>query len=223
MYHSSYRFLGTHNLAVLLKGGVDGGLEDEYKNWEWHDARLTDTGKEQATSARAIMETLTIDVVLVSPLSRTIQTALLAIPPGPKFIAEELVRERCGTHPCDKRRSRQEIRTDFPSIDLSPLQSEEDDYWTEERESMEALIGRANKFLAAIRQRPEQNIAVVTHNDFLKALFFESSLQFSDGSLKKTFGNAEELTLVITWETNNQDNHSIASPTSTSTTASSTN
>ena len=36
---------GTHNLAVLQLGGVDGGPEDEYKNWKWYDARLTPLGE----------------------------------------------------------------------------------------------------------------------------------------------------------------------------------
>jgi len=212
--------IGTHNLAVLLKGGVDGGLEDEYKNWEWYDARLTEKGKDQATNLRPKLENIPIDVVLVSPLSRTIQTALLAVPPGPKFIAEELVRERCGTHPCDKRRSKTELTQDFPTIDLVQLKSEEDDYWTEERESMEALIGRANSFLNVVRNRPETRFAVVTHNDFLKALLFESSLQFSEKSLQKTFGNAEELGIVLVWDNINNSNIGTTSPTNASTTGS---
>jgi broad specificity phosphatase PhoE len=146
------------------------------------------------------MEAVAVDVVLVSPLSRTVQTALLAIPPGRPFVAFELVRERCGAHPCDKRRTRADLAADFPALDLSLLATEEDAMWTEVREPMPDLIGRARAFLDAVAGRREAAIAVVTHNDFLKALFFDSGLRFADAALRRTFGNAECLSVALTWD-----------------------
>ena len=111
-------------------------------------------------------------------LSRAIQTALLGIPSGPRFVVDELLRERIGTHPCDKRRcgaslacppcasrhlrlplslpcsSRAEIAADFPSLDLSGLTAEDDPAWTPEREPMPALIARADAWLDAVSARP---------------------------------------------------------------------
>ena len=190
---------GTHNLAVLQLGGVDGGPEDEYKNWKWYDARLTPLGEEQARALRPHMEQQRVEVVLTSPLSRTVQTALLAVPPGPPFVCEDDCRERIGVHPCDKRRSRTELAADFPSLDLSRLAAEEDDKWTEVREPMEALHARAGRFLRVLRARPETFIAVVTHNDFLTMLLFESELRLADPALRRKFGNAECMSLVLTW------------------------
>jgi hypothetical protein len=83
---------------------------------------------------------------------------------------------------------------------LSQLTTEEDSIWTEEREPMPTLIARANSFLRYLKQRPERAIAVVTHNDFLKALFFESELVFGEESLRKTFGNAECVTIALAWD-----------------------
>lgn len=122
------------------------------------------------------------------------------MPPGPPFVVDELLRERIGTHPCDKRRSRAELAADFPSLDLSSLGTEEDSQWTPEREPMPALISRADAWLDAVSVRPETSLAAVSHNDFLTALLFDSSLRLADPSLRRKFANAEHLPLVLTWE-----------------------
>jgi len=199
---SRHRAQGTHNLAVLEAGGQDGGsgvAEAEYKNWEWLDARLTPLGESQARALRPTMAAHRVDVVLTSPLSRTIQTALLAIPEGPPFVVEDGCRERIGTHPCDKRRSRAELRADFPRIVLDGLAAEEDDKWTEAREPEHELNMRAGRFCATLAARPEEAIAVVTHNDFLTALLFSSALRLATLALRKKFANCEHMALVLTW------------------------
>ena len=137
-----------------------------------------------------------VDVVFVSPLSRTIQTALIAVPAGPRFIVEERVRERNGAHPCDKRRPRAELSADFPGVDFSSLTAEEDDTWTVEREPWAALVARASAFLAALAARPEAGFACVTHNDFLQALLLEApDLKTAEPALRKKFANAEVMPL----------------------------
>lgn len=186
---------GQHNAAVSATGS-----EEEYKNWAWHDSRLTDIGVGQASALRPTMEKHTIDVVFVSPLSRAIKTGLLAIPEGPPFIVEDLLRERIGTHPCDKRRSRAEIKADFPSVDVSTLEYEEDEKWSEAREPWADVSARAEAVLEKLRARAEARIAVVTHNDFLTALLHESALRVADASLRIYFKNAQHLPVVLTWE-----------------------
>ena len=175
---------------------------DEYKNWAWKDARLTELGREQASSLRPTMLQHRLDVVLVSPLSRAIQTGLLAIPYRQPFVVEDDVRERIGVHQCDMRRSRAEIKADFPEVDVTPLATEEDDKWTTEREPMEDLVARAARVLHKLKSRPETHIGIVTHNDFLTALLYESPLQLSDtAKLRKKFKNAEHMGIVLTWTT----------------------
>lgn len=205
---------GTHNLAVMNSGGVDGGLEEEYKNWAWYDARLTELGLQQSAALRPTVEQLMpLDLVFVSPLSRAIQTGLAAIPPGPKFVVEELVRERNGTHPCDKRRPKAELAKDFPSVDFAPLRAEEDDTWQPEREPWAQLVGRATAFLKRVSETPAKNIAVVTHNDFLQALLLEApELKVSDPALRKKFTNAECMTVWMTWGTEAEAAAGLASP-----------
>ena len=187
---------------MLEAGGQDGGsgaAESEYKNWKWHDARLTPHGESQARALRPTMAAQRVDVVLTSPLSRTIQTALLAVPEGPPFVVEDGCRERNGTHPCDKRRSRSELRADFPQLVLDNLASEEDDSWTEAREPEHHLNERAGRFCATLAARPEEYIAVVTHNDFLTALLFSSELRLASPALRKKFANCEHMAIALTW------------------------
>ena len=142
-----------------------------------------------------------MDAIFVSPLSRTIQTAAAAIPVVslPPRIVLDCVRERIGTHPCDKRRARAELRADFPSLVLDGLATEEDDKWSEAREPEHELNLRAGRFCATLAARPEEAIAVVTHNDFLTALLFSSALRLASPALRKKFANCEHLALVLTW------------------------
>ena len=172
---------------------------EEYKNWAWRDSRLTDLGKQQASSLRPVMEKHPLSVVFVSPLSRTILTGMLAIPEGPPFVVEDDVRERIGTHPCDLRRSRSAIKMDFPEVDVSTLGTEEDDKWTPEREPWAALVERTHRVLDKLQARPETNIGVVTHNDFLQALLFDSKLKLASEELRIKFRNAEHMAVVLTW------------------------
>lgn len=65
---------GQHNLAVATEG------EQAYTNWTWRDSRLTPTGIEQSAAAAPVTDKMKFDVVLCSPLSRTLQTAVQAVP-----------------------------------------------------------------------------------------------------------------------------------------------
>ena len=79
-----------------------------YKNPVLQDARLDDTGRAQATAlgARIRDARMQVDIVLVSPLTRTLETASLMFPqvvagtagvaPPPPFVAVELCREAFG-------------------------------------------------------------------------------------------------------------------------------
>jgi broad specificity phosphatase PhoE len=65
----------AHNAAVRERGTVE-----EYKSWEWMDSRLTPRGREQAMSLREAKIWEHADAVVVSTLSRAIETGLLAQP-----------------------------------------------------------------------------------------------------------------------------------------------
>ena len=90
----------------------------------------------------------------------------------PPFLVSETCREHLGINPCDRRRTLSELKTRFPGADWSQLESEEDKLWLpHHRETAAELHMRARLFLSEIMQRPEKNIAVVTHSEFLLYMF----------------------------------------------------
>ncbi|XP_019152877.1 PREDICTED: phosphoglycerate mutase-like protein 1 isoform X1 [Ipomoea nil] len=138
-----------------------------------------------------------VELVVTSPLLRTIQTAvgvfggegyaddiqglpLMVTNAGnssrpaisslncPPFLAMELCREHTGVHWCDKRRNISEYKPQFPAIDFSLIEHNDDILWKEDiRETDEELATRGMKFLNWLLTRKEKEIAVVTHSGFL--------------------------------------------------------
>jgi hypothetical protein len=67
---------------------------------------------------------LALDLVIVSSLTRAVQTAMLALgapapnsATAPPFLASDDVRERVSFYSCDGRRTRGELEYDFPALD----------------------------------------------------------------------------------------------------------
>jgi broad specificity phosphatase PhoE len=161
------------------------------------DAKLTPRGREQALSElRSAAESLPLELVVVSPLTRAIETALLGLAPHLEVdddqlplpppqqqqqlqgrrrrlrpVAIEQCREQFGQNLPDRRRTTAELRAEFPTVDFAAhAMAEEDELFTPERETLEALALRADAFLEVLSRRPERHIAVVTHSSFLAAL-----------------------------------------------------
>mmetsp|Transcript_705 Transcript_705/g.1619 ORF Transcript_705/g.1619 Transcript_705/m.1619 type:complete len:325 (+) Transcript_705:206-1180(+) len=201
---------GYHNVATketgsnecLLRGDEPAAAHGLY------DSRLTQKGIEQADSLRSYLSTrpsgsrsfTAFDLVVVSPLTRTCETALHVFgkprEPGkpafldqrdapenspeyasgikiapPRFLVREECRERWGHYVCDGRRSVGEIAKEFPDFDWSEIVHDDDVFYTDDRESDEHCCDRAVKFLEWLNSRPEKCIAVVTHSSFLRHLF----------------------------------------------------
>ncbi|XLS73697.1 hypothetical protein HN51_030562 [Arachis hypogaea] len=174
---------------------------DAYLNPAYFDAQLTPLGWQQVDNLRKHVRASglikRIDLVTVSPLLRTLQTAvgvfggedyidgidalpLMIANAGnsshnaissincPPIVAVELCREHLGVHPCDKRRSISEYQHLFPAIDFSLANSNEDIWWkANARETKEELTDRGLKFLDWLWTRKEKEIAIVTHRAFL--------------------------------------------------------
>ncbi|XP_076949419.1 phosphoglycerate mutase-like protein 1 [Bidens hawaiensis] len=185
---------GVHNVA----GEKD---HSAYMSEELFDAHLTPLGWEQVDNLRKHVHASglfkNIELVIVSPLLRTMQTAVGAfggeapvngidVPPlmventgssnrpaisslnCPPFVAMELCREHLGVHPCDRRRSISEYKPMFPAIDFCLIENDKDVLWTPDiREKDEDLAARGGKFMKWLLTRKEKEIAVVTHSGFL--------------------------------------------------------
>lgn len=202
---------GTHNARTketgsnecLLRGGQPARA---HPLW---DARLTPHGIEQAHRLKAHLAQrpsggrsfTAFDLVVVSPLTRTCETAQHifgrarkpGLPdfldpgrapegspesaygvsvPAPRILVREECRERWGQYVCDGRRDLSEIVAEFPDFDFSECRDNEDRYYTEDaRESDEHCCARGIAFLEWLNARPEKCIAVVTHSSFLRHIF----------------------------------------------------
>jgi len=106
---------GTHN------------VDQQYREARHHDARLTGFGEQQceilARTPAAIEAQTSASLVVTSPLTRCVQTALLSFPDIAKrsdvpCVALECIRETCN-FACDGRRERSSIAKDFPGVDFT--------------------------------------------------------------------------------------------------------
>lgn len=175
-----------------------------YKKTSLTDARLDDTGRTQAaTLGDRIKEArIVVDAVLVSPLTRTLETATLMFQDEkhrPPFIAVELCREAHGGHPCDQRRPVSVVKPEFGHVDFSGVGTDEDTWHNpERRETVREVSIRCDKFLTMLRARPERNIVVVSHGVFLETLLNRCGLYCTDDSVRlKRFENAEMRSIVL--------------------------
>ncbi|XP_022136291.1 phosphoglycerate mutase-like protein 1 [Momordica charantia] len=194
---------GFHNVAI--DENWTAALSEDY-----FDARLTPLGWEQTDALRKHVRSSgffkTIELVITSPMSRTIQTAVgafggeehsddLNVPPlmvedagdsnrpaisslnCPPFLAIEDCRESIGITPCDRRRNISEYRPLYPAIDFSMIEHDEDVLWKPDvRETDDEMAARGLKFFKWLLTRKEKEIAVVSHSGIL----FNSMREFGN-------------------------------------------
>eukprot|EP00238_Polyblepharides_amylifera_P012819 CAMPEP_0196593754 /NCGR_PEP_ID=MMETSP1081-20130531/76429_1 /TAXON_ID=36882 /ORGANISM="Pyramimonas amylifera, Strain CCMP720" /LENGTH=255 /DNA_ID=CAMNT_0041917823 /DNA_START=338 /DNA_END=1102 /DNA_ORIENTATION=- len=169
---------GTHNVAK------------EYSSMDNFDAVLTPFGKEQCS--RLALETARlsgVDLLVTSPLTRCVETALLGFPTqvnlGVPFLAHESIRETVNYN-CDRRKPIHEVAANFPEVDFSYCVEDSDMVWhhyqktfgsqeehAKHRESDDPvhIAARARDFFKWISGRPEKEVLVSTHSAFMHHLF----------------------------------------------------
>lgn len=117
------------------------------------------------------------------------------------FVAFELCREHIGKHPCDRRRPLEEYRKKFPGIDFSNVLNEDDIYWKAgQRESDADIAKRGIEFLQWLSNRPETEIAVVSHSGFLRCMlsnFDGAGSKSVRDDMRRLFANCELRTVVL--------------------------
>ena len=173
-----------HGLAEHNVNYVKYGLPTFYDP-QFTDTSLVDTGFEQALALREGWKELQdIELVIVSPLKRTLQTAteIFKDHPAP-IIALECVREfPMGKHTCNKRSSKQLYENKYPHINFDDLQTNLDEEWLSHREeTMDELYNRVELFKTFIAHRPETTIALVNHAGFIGQLKDQEIKYLVDG------------------------------------------
>ena len=201
---------GFHNVETKKMGGnkcLQRGDAPASSHRLW-DARLTPVGIQQAETLKQHLANrpsggrsfTAFDLVVVSPLTRTLETARHVFGrgrqpgspafldpgiapagtdeatrgervPAPRILVREECRERWGEYVCDGRRKISEIMPEFQDFDFSEIAHDEDVFYTDARESDEHCCERGIAFLEWLNKRPEKCIAVVTHSSFLRHIF----------------------------------------------------
>jgi len=147
-----------------------------YVRPEVFDAPLTHIGRQQASALSPHVSGLSPPpgLILTSPLTRAVQTALMstsALPASTPFIAVESLREETGVHVCDARRPTSDVAREFPMVDFGALQEDDGLFDGKERESKESVGDRCRGFLEYLRGRAEECVVVATHSGWLMTLF----------------------------------------------------
>jgi len=125
------------NVALRSEYGIAWTLLEQVTGRKYHDPHLTPVGREQAYALRARLRTdptFAVDAVALSPMRRTIETALLGLPQlegastaftwrhdddpprAPPMVANDVLRERCAHFMPDSRLTRTELAHQFSAL-----------------------------------------------------------------------------------------------------------
>ena len=162
--------IARHNILYPL-------IQDKaYQGEENIDTKLTEVGKKQAEKLKEIWhEHNEIELVITSPLSRTLETAsILFKDTKVPILAQEQLREYpLGVDTPNKRASRTKLIKTYPEVDFSLILSDQDTLWREnETELPENLKKRVQQTKEWLFLRPEKTIALVGHSTFLHELLY---------------------------------------------------
>jgi broad specificity phosphatase PhoE len=194
---------GFHNLMADLYHDVGrtwtqfvASPDNPYTRLELTDSPLTEVGRRQAVALQPRVQRLCEvrarpQLVVSSPQTRAVQTALLAFEPllvesegsgctagahgadegRVPFVAHEMLREETGVHVCDQRRPASRLCRDFGShFDFRLLPEGDTMFDASRRETKEEVGTRAYQFLEWLEARPEQHVAVSSHSAWLLTL-----------------------------------------------------
>ncbi len=138
------------------------------------DAPITDLGKIQAQQVRRQVEKLDVKTVIVSPFTRTIETALWIF--GFRFpfqISADVREQLCNS--CDVGSAPGELSRSFPHLSFDHLAERwwydgEKDHRGISVEPEEVLMKRANNFASHLRRENIHSTAIVSHGNFIRAM-----------------------------------------------------
>ena len=171
---------------------------------EFLDPPLTALGIEQCSAQRTLCRGLSPELVIVSPMLRCIQTAKLSFRDHDvdkvPWVSHEGCREELGLLVGNKRRRIEDIQVDYPDIDFSAIQHNEDELWDRYGDRRETLVEKSERiyeFLTEyVRNRPEKEIAIVCHSAYLFTLL-NAVMDIEEEELRSWFLTSEVRSLKV--------------------------
>jgi len=177
-------------------------VNKNYRHVKNLDARLTEKGLGQcqtlAERIRVAQDPIaaqlkeSVQLIITSPLTRCMQTALLSLEPvvqarpDTRVVAHEGVRETVNYN-CDRRRPISQLKSEFQQVDFSHVTQDHDGVWshyeswlgpdtdyTTHRESAQIykVAERGRSFLwDYLVQCSEEHVAICSHRAFSRAFF----------------------------------------------------
>ena len=113
------------------------------------------------------MEKNNIQLVLISPCRRTLETAqFIFMNTNKVLLSKDFLIEYPigGEEICNKRRNLDELKYIYPNIIFD--ENENEPYWPEEKETLSSLNNRIQELINFISTRPEDTIAIIGHSSF---------------------------------------------------------
>lgn len=144
-----------HNIGFSKFG------ESAYYSKKYVNSSLTRNGKKQCQ--KVLNKQLDVEYVYTSPLKRTLQTTEIIFGKSniPIIVLDEL-RECNYDHPCNGRKTKQQIQEQFPEYNTKNLC--EYDEWFVKGDP----YNRCEKLTQYIKTCPASKIAVISHASFLR-------------------------------------------------------
>lgn len=150
-------------------------------DWSLHDPQLSELGIQQSKELQESLKGSDIgnkvELIVVSPMRRTLQTASIGLEwlikeKGIKVLPDAGWQENSDT-PCDTGSPLDTLAQEFPDFDFSVVDPLFPDKTTNLSSNpyaftAKALLARGQACLQALYSRPEKVIAVVSHSGFLR-------------------------------------------------------
>lgn len=167
---------GKSRIVFLIRHGQSRGQVALEHNRRFDesltDCGLTDVGKQQAAHIANLLDTTKIDMVVCSPLTRALQTALIAFPEHSKIVCNYDLREVGSMIPENLPRKIHDVQADLEEwgLDVSKIdfESQKPDQWPNRHETPPKVVRRdriRDVFVRLAEKLPSEieHIAVVCH------------------------------------------------------------
>ncbi|CAM9624461.1 unnamed protein product [Ectocarpus sp. 12 AP-2014] len=162
--------IATHNEAAAGSADAMGSV---YLSEAFADSSLSSRGHALVRRARQSMLGLSPapSVVLCSPLTRAVQTAIAMFGgSGIPIVAVPEAREAYGRFPCDRHRDKSELELMFgDAVDFSLCPVQDTAWSPHHREEMSQLDRRVAGFVDDLLRREAGHVFVVSHGVFIEA------------------------------------------------------